>query len=117
VDRTTDTVTARATIPNPRGELIDGQLVRVLLESGTPKEEVVIPQAALIADQQGVYVFVVEDGKAVAKRLKLGDEIGTDIVVEDGLSAGAQVIVEGLQSVRPGIAVRASPLPPTISRM
>ena len=117
VDRTTDTVIARATIPNPRGELIDGQLVRVLLESGKPKEEVVIPQSALIADQQGVYVFVVEDGKAAVKRLKLGGETGTDVVVEDGLSAGAQVIVEGLQGVRAGIAVRASPLPPTISRM
>ena len=112
VDRTTDTVIARATIPNPKGVLIDGQLVRVLLESGEPKEEVVIPQSALIADQQGVYVFVVEDGKAAVKRLKLGGETGTDVVVEDGLSAGAQVIVEGLQNVRPGIAVRASPLPP-----
>lgn len=117
VDRTTDTVIARATIPNPRGVLIDGQLVRVLLESGAPKEEMVIPQSALIADQQGVYVFVVEDGKAVVKRLKLRDETGTDVVVEDGLSPGAQVIVEGLQNVRPGIAVRASPLPPTVSRM
>jgi membrane fusion protein (multidrug efflux system) len=117
VDRTTDTVTARATIPNPKGVLIDGQLVRVLLEGGEPKEEVVIPQSALIADQQGVYVFVVEDGKAAVKRLKLGGETGTDVVVEDGLSAGAQVIVEGLQGVRAGIAVRASPLPPTISRM
>ena len=54
VDRTTDTVIARATIPNPNGVLIDGQLVRVLLESGEPKEAVVIPQSALIADQQGV---------------------------------------------------------------
>ena len=117
VDRTTDTVTARATIPNPRGVLIDGQLVRVLLEGGGPKEEVVIPQSALIADQQGVYVFVVEDGRAAVKRLKLGGETGTDVVVEDGLSAGAQVIVEGLQGVRAGIAVRANPLPPTISRM
>jgi membrane fusion protein (multidrug efflux system) len=117
VDRTTDTVTVRATIPNPKSELIDGQLVRVLLESGEPKEEVVVPQSALIADQQGVYVFVVEDGKAAVKRLKLGGEIGTDMVVQDGLSAGAQVIVEGLQSVRPGAAVRASPLPPTMTRM
>ena len=117
VDRTTDTVIARATIPNSSGVLIDGQLVRVLLESGEAKEQVVIPQSALIADQQGVYVFVVEDGKAAIKRLKLGGETGTNVVVEDGLSAGAQVIVEGLQGVRPGIAVRASPLPPTMSRM
>jgi membrane fusion protein (multidrug efflux system) len=116
VDRATDTVLARATIPNPRGVLIDGQLVRVVLESGQPEEQIVIPQSALIADQQGVYVFVVENGKAAVKRLKLGGESGTDVVVEDGLAAGAQVIVEGLQSVRAGAAVRASPLPQSLRR-
>ena len=111
VDQATDTVTVRATISNPKGRLIDGQLVRVNLESGTPEEKVVIPQAALIADQEGVYVFVVEDGKAVVKRVKPGGESGTNVVIESGLSAGAQVIVEGLQGVRAGAAVRASPLP------
>jgi membrane fusion protein (multidrug efflux system) len=110
VDRTTDTVTVRATIPNPDGRLIDGQLVRVNLEVGSPKEEVVIPQAALIADQQGTYVFVVEDGKAVVKRVKPSGESGTNVVIESGLSGGEQVIVEGLQGVRPGVAVRASPM-------
>ena len=74
VDRATDTVLVRATMPNPNGALIDGQLVRVMLESGTPEEKVVVPQAALIADQEGVYVFVVEDGKAVVKRVKTGGE-------------------------------------------
>jgi membrane fusion protein (multidrug efflux system) len=111
VDRTTDTVIARATMPNPNGRLIDGQLVRVNLESGTPEEKVVIPQAALIADQGGVYVFVVEDGKAVIKRVKPGAESGTNVVIDVGLSGGEQVIVEGLQGIRAGIAVRASPIP------
>jgi membrane fusion protein, multidrug efflux system len=73
----------------------------------------VIPQAALIADQQGVYVFVVEDGKAVMKRVKPGNESGTNVVIESGLSGGEQVIVEGLQGIRPGVAVRANPLPQT----
>jgi membrane fusion protein, multidrug efflux system len=116
VDKTTDTVSVRATIPNPRGVLIDGQLVRVIIESGEPEESVVIPQSALIADQQGVYVFVVEDGKAVVKRLKLGGESGSDVVVEDGLAAGAQVIVDGLQGVRPGAEVRATPVPQSVGR-
>jgi membrane fusion protein (multidrug efflux system) len=111
VDQATDTVTVRATMPNPKDRLIDGQFVQVRLESGTPDEKIVIPQSALIADQQGVYVFVVEDGKAVVKRVKPGGEIGPDVVVAEGLSGGEQVIVEGLQAVRPGIAVRASPLP------
>jgi membrane fusion protein, multidrug efflux system len=111
VDRTTDTVTVRATLPNPKGSLIDGQLVRVYLEVGAPEEKVVIPQAALIADQAGVYVFVVEDGKAVIRRVKPGSESGANIIIDAGLSGGEQVIVEGLQGVRPGTAVRASPLP------
>jgi membrane fusion protein (multidrug efflux system) len=109
VDRATDTVLVRATFSNPTGGLIDGQLVRVTLQSGTPQEMVVVPQSALIVDQEGVYVFVVEDGKAVVKRIKPGVESGTDIVVQEGLSGNEQVIVEGLQGVRPGVAVKASP--------
>jgi membrane fusion protein, multidrug efflux system len=111
VDQATDAVTVRATMPNPKERLIDGQLVQVKLEAGEPGERIVIPQSALIADQQGIYVFVVEDGKAVVKRIKPGAGIGGDVVVEEGLSGGELVIVEGLQAVRPGIAVRATPLP------
>ncbi len=110
VDRATDTVLVRATFPNPAGGLIDGQLVRVTLESGAPQEMVVVPQSALIADQEGVYVFVVEDGKAAVKRIKPGGESGTDAIVQEGLSGSEQVIVEGLQGVRPGIPVKASPV-------
>jgi len=116
VDRSTDTVLGRATMPNPDGTLIDGQLVRVLLEIGAPQEKVVVPQAALLADQQGVYLFVVEDGKAVVKRVKPGAESGADIVIDQGLSGGEQVVVQGVQALRPGMAVRASPLPPAVSR-
>jgi membrane fusion protein, multidrug efflux system len=114
VDRTTDTVIVRATMPNPNGRLIDGQLVRVNLESGTPGEKVVIPQAALIAEQGGIYVFVVDDGKAVIKRVKPGAESGANVVIEAGLSGGEQVIVDGLQGVRAGAAVRASPMPQAV---
>jgi membrane fusion protein (multidrug efflux system) len=116
VDRSTDTILARASFPNPTGALVDGQLVRVALESATPEEKVVVPQAALIADQEGIYVFVVEDGKAAVKRVKVGGESGTDAVIEQGLSGNELVIVEGLQGVRPGMAVRASPLPQALNR-
>ena len=109
VDRATDTVLARATIPNPEGALIDGQLVSVAVQAGAPQEKVVVPQAALIADQEGVYVFAVEDGKAVVKRVKPGGDSGTNIVINDGLQGGEQIIVDGLQSVRPGQPVKATP--------
>jgi len=116
VDRATDTVLARATMPNPDGALIDGQLVSVAVEAGAPQDKVVVPQAALIADQQGVYVFAVEDGKAVVKRIKTGGESGTNIVVDEGLKGGEQIIVEGLQSIRPGQAVQAAPAATSLNR-
>jgi membrane fusion protein, multidrug efflux system len=112
VDKATDTVLVRAAIPNTDGTLIDGQLVRVNIDTGAPQEKVVIPQAALIADQQGPYVFAVEDGKAVVRRVKLGEEVGANISVDSGLKAGEQVIVEGIQGVKPGGQVLASPMPP-----
>jgi membrane fusion protein (multidrug efflux system) len=114
VDRATDTVLARATMPNPDGTLIDGQLVSVSVQVGEPEEKVVVPQAALIADQQGVYVFVVEDGKAAVRRVKPGGESGANAVIDEGLKGGEQVIVEGIQSIRPGQAVQAAPMPDSL---
>jgi membrane fusion protein (multidrug efflux system) len=117
VDRATDTVIVRATIPNAQSILFDGQLVQVSVQTEKPMEKVMVPQAALIADQRGTYVFAVVDGKAVEKRLKLGAPLGTNVIVEDGLAAGTQVIVEGLRNVKPGAAVLASPVQNPISGM
>ncbi len=111
VDRATDTILVRASFPNPDSALVDGQLVRVALESGTAEEKIVIPQAALISDQEGIYVFVVDGGKAAIRRVKTGGASGTGIIVDQGLSVGDQVVVEGTQALRPGSPVNASPLP------
>jgi membrane fusion protein (multidrug efflux system) len=116
VDRTTDTVLARAAFPNPDGALVDGQFVRVALEGGNPEEKIVIPQAALISDQEGVYVFIANDGKAAVRRVKTGAAVGTGVVIEQGLTGGELVIVEGIQGLRRDIPVRATPLPPAPDR-
>jgi membrane fusion protein (multidrug efflux system) len=112
VDRATDTVLVRATVPNPKGTLIDGQLVRVSVEAEQPEEKVLVPQSALIVDQQGLYVFVVEDGKAVIRRVKAGGESGAYAIIDDGLKGGEQVVVQGMETLRPGAAVLATPAPP-----
>lgn len=109
VDRTTDTVLVRATMPNPKTSLVDGEFVRVVLEAGQSQDKIAIPQSALIADQGGVYVFIVDNGKAAVRRIKTGGELGTKVIVDEGLKAGDLVIVDGLQGVRPGVAVRATP--------
>ena len=116
VDRATDTVLVRATMPNPNGALIDGQLVRVAVEAEKPEERVLVPQSALIVDQQGTYVFAVEGGKAAVKRVKLGGESGPFAIVEDGLKGGEQVVVQGMESLRPGATVVASPAQPPAER-
>ena len=116
VDKATDTVQVRAVFPNPKGELIDGQLVTVDLEAGTPQEQVVVPQAALVTDQQGIYVFIVEDGKAAIRRIKTGGANGRGVIVAEGLAGGEQVVVEGLQSLRPGMPVKANPAAPTLNQ-
>lgn len=113
VNRETDTVALRAVLPNPNNVLVDGELVRVSVETAKPVEKVLVPQAALIADQQGIYVFIVMDGKAEVRRVKLGGEKGADAIVDEGLSGGEQVVVQGLQSLRPGSPVSAAPVPPT----
>jgi membrane fusion protein, multidrug efflux system len=115
VDRSTDTVQVRATIPNPKGVLIDGQLVRVSVEAGKPEEKVLVPQSALIVDQQGLYVFLVMDGKAAIRRVKPGGESGPYVIIDDGLKGGEQVVVQGMESLRPGTTVLATPAPPPLT--
>jgi membrane fusion protein (multidrug efflux system) len=115
VDPSTDTVLVRAEFPNPNGILVDKQFVTVSVVSDTPDEKVVIPQAALLADQEGVYVFVVQDGKAAIRRVKPGVEVGAGIAIDSGLAAGDQVVVNGTQTLRPGAAVTASPIPASMT--
>jgi membrane fusion protein, multidrug efflux system len=110
VNRGTDTVLVRATFPNPQGNLVDGQLLQVAVEGERPVEKLLVPQAALIADQAGIYVFIVENGKAAIRRIKPGGEFGADTIVEEGLTGGEQVIVQGMQTLRPGAPVMASPV-------
>lgn len=116
VERSTDTVLVRATLPNPAGKLIDGALVRVIVQSEQTEEKVLIPQSALIADQQGGYVFAVEDGKAVVKRVRIGSELGAYVTIDQGLAGNEQIVIEGLQNLRPGVPVLASPVTPPASR-
>ena len=115
VNKGTDTISVRARVANPANALTDGQFMRVAVQGDKPQEKIVVPQAALLADQEGLYVFVAQDGKAVVKRVRTGPEVGSGIAIEQGLSGGELVIAFGLQSVRPGAPVVASPVLAPIS--
>ncbi|MBL0371226.1 efflux RND transporter periplasmic adaptor subunit [Rhizobium sp. KVB221] len=111
VDPNTDTVTIRAKFPNPKNTLLDGQFVQVFAESKAPVEALVVPQKAVLTDQSGNYVMVVEAGNKVAQRpITQGQTVGSDVVVQSGLKKGDVVISDGLQRIRPGQVVDPEPV-------
>jgi len=118
----TDTIILRARIPNPlrpgakpnepgNRDLVDGGFVTVAVEGVTPVQAMAIPRAAVMQDQQGPFVYVVDGEKKVQqRRLKLGTNQGTLAIVTEGLADGEIVVAEGLQRVRPGIVVNPAPI-------
>jgi membrane fusion protein (multidrug efflux system) len=119
VAKDTDTLTLRGTIPNPvilaSGEsnirgLTDGLFVTVSLEAVEPLKVLAIPRAAILSDQQGDYVFVVDDKNvAEQRRVKLGQSTPEIAGVAEGLKSGEQVVVEGIQRVRPNLVLTPAP--------
>jgi membrane fusion protein, multidrug efflux system len=110
VDETTGQVTLRGEFPNPKGDLLPGMYVRVLLEQGVQKDAIAVPQQAVQRDTGGrAQVFVVKsDNTTELRTVRLGRAVGERWVVEDGLAAGDRVIVEGFQKIRPGAVVAPS---------
>jgi membrane fusion protein (multidrug efflux system) len=112
VQTDTDTVTARAQLPNPDGVLNPGGIVGVIVERGKPRYALMVSQAAVLLDQAGHYVLVVDDAKKVEqRRITTGPEHGKDVEVANGLKEGELVIVDGIQKVRPGQIVAATVVP------
>ena len=112
VNQGTDTVPVRATLPNPDGVLVDGQLVTVVVETAKPQASLVIPQQAVQIDQAGRFVLKVDaENKVQVQRITVGVEREGYYVVTNGLTEGERVITEGLQKVRPGMVVDAAEAP------
>jgi len=111
VNPSTGTVSVTARFPNPDGLLYPGQFVRILVQRGAPEQRLLIPQAAVLEDMQGKYVFTIGADETVArKNVQLGQREGMNRVVESGLEEGDRVIVNGVQKVRPGAKVTATPV-------
>jgi len=111
VDQRTDTLTMRAIIPNPERQLIDGEFVTAVIRERQEKPQLAIPQAALQIDQSGYYALVVDNQhKVEQRRVETGRNLDADVVVTSGLRAGENVIIEGVQKVRPGQIVQETVL-------
>ena len=112
VDVKTGTLTIWGFFPNPRHILRPGQFAKVKAALAIREGALLVPQRAVSELQGGFRVAVVgADGKAEFRTVELGTRVGELWVVEKGLKLGENVIVAGLQYVRPGMAVTAKPAP------
>ncbi|MEJ2591868.1 MAG: efflux RND transporter periplasmic adaptor subunit [Candidatus Thiodiazotropha sp.] len=102
-DPATGTVSLRAVLPNPQARLLPGMFVNLRLTLGRIEHAFLLPQATLSRDAKGAYVLVVNDkGKVEQRRVTTHGMTTADWIVTGALSDGDQVIVEGLQKVKPG---------------
>jgi membrane fusion protein (multidrug efflux system) len=124
VAASTDTILLRARIANPprrppvAGQevdrpLTDGAFVSVLVEGIEPITALGVPRRAVLSDLQGDYVYVVgADNKIEQRRIHLGQSTPSVAVIDNGLTEGEMVVVDGIQRVRPGVQVSPGPASP-----
>jgi len=111
VDPSTGMVTLRAEFPNPDHVLLPGMFARVQLEQAVEQNAISVPQRAVALSGSGsaTVMIVTPDNKVEVREIKLGEAIGNNWTVTDGLKAGETVIVEGLQKIKPDMPVKPVP--------
>jgi membrane fusion protein (multidrug efflux system) len=111
VDLRTDTLALRLTVPNPKQFLHSGQYVRVVVATAQRVDALLVPQRAVQLLQDKDYVWIVDGaGTAQQRDVKMGQQQGSDWVVEEGLKVGDVVVVDGTQKLKSGTHVQIQPL-------
>ncbi|MDR3472017.1 MAG: efflux RND transporter periplasmic adaptor subunit [Devosia sp.] len=106
VSETTGTFSLRATFPNSKRILLPGMFVRATVDLGTDPKAFLVPQRAVTFNASGeATALFAENGKAVSHVLTTNGSVNNAWVVTSGVSDGAQVIVDGLQSISDGSAI------------
>lgn len=111
VDPSTGSVILRMVFPNPDQVLLPGMYVRAVLEEGVVEQAILAPQQGVSRDRKGNPTALVVDSedKVQQRMIETDRAIGDKWLVSAGLAPGDRVIVEGMQRVRPGAAVKVVP--------
>ncbi|MBU6282457.1 efflux RND transporter periplasmic adaptor subunit, partial [bacterium] len=113
VDPRTGTITIQALFPNPDNILRPGQFAKITTDTDVLRNAVVVPQRAVVETQGAFSIYTVgPDGRVVSNPVTPGPRTGSDWVISRGLAPGAQVVVEGVEKVRAGVAVKVVPAKP-----
>jgi len=105
IDIATGTLRLKAEFANQQEELFPNQFVNVRLNVAVRSGAVTIPQDAVQYGSAGTYIYTIEDNKAQIRQVKLGPVDNGMVAIEEGLSVGTPVVLEGLDRLRPGRAV------------
>lgn len=107
IDPTTGTIRLKAVFPNPQNRLWPGQFVDARVLVRTDKGALTIPSTAAQRGPDGMFTYVVKSDSTVEMRpLKLGEESGSVMVVQDGISAGEKVVTSNQYRLQPGVHVK-----------
>jgi membrane fusion protein, multidrug efflux system len=108
VDPSTGAVVLRAIFPNPKRELLPGMFVRAQLAQASKLAALLVPQRALTRSPRGEALVMLVDGesKVQERKVETSRVIGTDWLIDSGLSGGDRIVVDGLQKIKPGVTVR-----------
>lgn len=111
VNTTTGTITLRAEFPNPDQLLLPGMFARASLEQAVNSQALTLPQRVVArnGDGTGTVMVVTADNKVEPRVVRTDRAVGNKWIISDGLKAGEQVIIEGVQKVRPGAVVKPVP--------
>jgi membrane fusion protein (multidrug efflux system) len=110
VDPATGTIAVHASFANPQRILLPGMLVTVMIRPARPERRIVVPLDAVQTDQQGRYVLVVDNNnRVVQRRVQVDGQFEQQWIVTAGLQEGENVVVSGVQKVRPGQQVQPVP--------
>jgi multidrug efflux system membrane fusion protein len=106
IDQTTGTVKLKATFPNKDLKLWPGKFVNARLVLTTKKNAIVVPAAVVQRGPQGTYAYVIKPDKTVEMRpIKVAQTQANVALIDDGLKAGEQVVVDGQYKLQPGAHV------------
>jgi len=106
LNRSSGTIHARATVPNPDLSITPGEFARLRLVTGKPGPALLVPAAAVVPDQSDEIVMTVApDGTVVPKRVETGGLFQGLRIIQSGLKPTDRVIIDGLMRARPGAKV------------
>lgn len=107
ISESTGTIELRATVKNPDNILIPGDFVQVKIFSNTPVKRLIIPQTAVMQDQSGQYIYILDEkGKAKLTRIKTSGQYEKNWIIESGIGLGDKYVSGGVVALRDGVQTR-----------